>query len=513
MAISAGPPEGAIQRGRGGFYRNAQGTPYVTDPSGALVKTGDRKGQPKRVPYGSPSGAGKQIEDTYNLAKWSEREILYGVGVDPALFVRALELAKLDKGSDEFRTAADRLAVAAKDAARTALAADRGTHAHALTEDYDENRDWITRAEAGEVLGIDLAVQRALVAAWRDCLDRNGLEMLAVEEPCVDDVWRLAGTLDRIARCTQPLRFALPGGELVDVPAGTVLVLDVKSGQRRTRNDGSIQYWQGYAVQIASYAQSVPYDLDTETRGRWPWVIDQDHALIAHLDVLGAIDGNPSCELVHVDLIAGRTHGGATWQSARAWGDRRDVFSAAQVPAPDAAAAEPAATVEPEPAPVAPAPLTPAEQHAAIAASPDEGGPADPDAIAVLQRHYGALDAAGATFIRGLISDATRAAVSFHLKGNATVRRFEVVRGLVTLAAAGTDDTETLRCVLASVIGDVAHYPAVTAGHLVGSLSAGEAAIFARRCDELVSTTVPADVDPDTGTVRLRFADLAAPAA
>ena len=58
-----------------------------------------------------------------------------------------------------------------------------------------------------------------------------------------------------------------------------------------------------------------------------------DHALIAHLDVLGAIDGKPSCELVYVDLVAGREHGGATVVQAKAWGSRRDVFSVAQLAA------------------------------------------------------------------------------------------------------------------------------------------------------------------------------------
>ena len=107
---------------------------------------------------------------------------------------------------------------------------------------------------------------------------RHRPEILAVEASCVDDTWRLAGTLDRIARTTRPLRFVRASGEIVDVPAGTVLVLDVKTGEDRIDRG----YWQGYAIQIASYAQSVPYDTEAETRGEWPWPIDQQHALIAH---------------------------------------------------------------------------------------------------------------------------------------------------------------------------------------------------------------------------------------
>lgn len=324
-------PTGKVERARGGFYRNAQGTPYVSDPSGATVKSGERKGQPKRLAYGSPSGAGKQIENSFNLQKWSERRGLLGLGREPRLWVDLLDLAQLDPDTDEAKELADTIWVRARAAAEANLSADRGTHGHALTEDHDEERDWIERAKAGEDLGLPVDVQTALVGAWDAMLERDGLEILAVEASCVDDTWRLAGTLDRIARTTRPLRFARFGGEVVEIPAGTVLVLDVKTGKHRVDSRGVVQYWQAYAVQIASYAQSRPYDTETEQRGDWPWSIDQDHALIAHLDVLGALAGEPSCTLVHVDLIAGRDHGGACVQQAKAWERRDDVFSIAQL--------------------------------------------------------------------------------------------------------------------------------------------------------------------------------------
>ena len=53
MAISAGPAEGTIRRGRGGFLCNTQDVPFVTDPTGAVVKGGARKGEPKRLAYGN----------------------------------------------------------------------------------------------------------------------------------------------------------------------------------------------------------------------------------------------------------------------------------------------------------------------------------------------------------------------------------------------------------------------------------------------------------------------------
>ena len=527
MAIQAAPPVGEIARGRGGFYRNAQDTPYVTDPNGELVKSGKRAGLPKWLPYGSPSSRGKLIEDTWALNKHGERQIAKGIGVDLALVADCAALARLDPETDEFKDAADRVVLRAKEAAQYMLAADRGTHAHALSEDYDEERDWILRAEAGEVLGLDRGVQAALVKAWWEMVEREGLEMLAVEASCVDDRWRLAGTLDRIARTTKPLRFALVSGEVKVIPAGTVLILDVKSGKRRTRPDGSLMYWQGYSVQIASYAQSVPYDNETETRGEWPWPIDQQHALIAHLDVLGAIEGNPSCTLIYVDLVAGREDGGDTVCRAKAWNARRDVFSVAQLadatqtagdgpapagdssPVPLPAPADRYPAVEREAAatsltPVAAA-LTAQQQHAAVRESPDEGGPADDAAVDALEARYKALSPGARSWIKERVTEAIQHGVPLQLKDNRTVRRFEAVRALTILSADVTGDEE-VRCVLATILGDVAHFPAVTLGHLIGSLTATEAAVFANRCSALVDGTVNGYVDEATGRVAFDFA-------
>lgn len=560
MAIAADTPAGEIARGRGGFYRNAADVPYVTDPSGSTVKSGARKGEPKRLAYGSPSGFGKQIENTYNLQKWGERRTVLGVGADLALIADCHALTLLDPDGDDFKAAADRIVMRAKEAAQTNLAADRGTHAHALAEDNDEGRNWIERAEAGELLGIPTEAQRALVEAWKQMLVDNDLEVLVSEASCVDDAWRLAGTLDNLARLGRDLPFVLVGGEIVTIPAGTVVVLDKKTGQRRTRPDGSIMYWHGYAVQIASYAQSKPYDTEAETRGEWPWQIDQTHALIAHLDVLGAIDGKPSCELVYVDLVAGREHGGATVVQAKAWETRRDVFSVAQLAAggsPESSTndsgsatldvAAPAATIEqgvttavdsatgtlsPE------APLSPAQgdesatgaagvrNHVTPAPAPawpdqpDEGADVDPDAVAALSKRYLALpDTVRKGWFANLAHEATTGVngygrCPYHLGGKTgrhSVRRFEITRGLVTLAEQEHIDDDVLRAIVAAIVGDTAWWPTWLPGQVVGQLNAAEATTFAQLCDTFVGTTVPGSISPD-GRLVLGF-DLAAHAA
>lgn len=516
-----------IQRGRGGFLRNSADVPYITDPTGATVKSGARKGEPKRLPYGSPSNRGKQIENTTNLVKWGERRVVLGLGVATELVADCQRLAGLELDSDEYKTLADSIIIRAKDAAKAGLAADRGTHGHALTEDHDQDRDWIARAETGEVLGVPRDAQEALVTAWREMLEREGLEILAVEASCVDDTWRLAGTLDRIARTTRPLRFALAGGEVVTIPAGEVVVLDVKSGQRRTDRNGVVQYWQAYAIQIASYAQSVPYDTETETRGEWPWPISQEHALIAHLDVLGAIEGNPSCELVYVDLVAGREHGGATVVAAKAWEQRADVFSVARLDDEIAEVATPgevgatSAPIEPPETPLPPSPVaeptaattSPAvEQQAAGAApeapaaelsplrkaqaeraridaeaeakrrlhtTPEEGDMSDANTFASLQAHYLQLPTEAREWIIETGKQADAAGVGFSAKHSKTVRRFEILRALVHMARNGEADDTSARNYLECVVGPVAQFANVAVGHVVGSLSATEAAQFA----------------------------------
>lgn len=318
----------------GGFARHPHnGAPYVNHPTEVT-----KQGKPKRVMYGRPSSLGKIIEDATNLQKWSERAVALGLYLDfaaaaqradvPTLFEQLDNLTdeQLNLDDADARVLLDSAATIAKRLARTGLAADRGTHHHALTEDHDEDRDWVTRAAAGVDLGVPVEAQAALVAAWNQFLDVHGFEILTVEMSVVDDRWRQAGTLDRIARLTKPLQFVMAGGEIVELPTGWVGVLDVKTGKLRTDRSGHPDYWHGYAVQIASYAQSVPYDTEIDARGEWPWDIDQRWGVIAHLDVLAALDGAAVCRPVLVDLEAGRAAGDLCI-AAKQWGKRRDVFS------------------------------------------------------------------------------------------------------------------------------------------------------------------------------------------
>jgi hypothetical protein len=103
----------------------------------------------------------------------------------------------------------------------------------------------------------------------------------------------------------------------------------------------------------------------------------------------------------------------------------------------------------------------------------------------VLQRHYMALDAAGRAWITALTEQSIQASVSFHARDNRTRRRYSIIRALVLIAREGDLDRadDFVRGLLEPIIGDCAQFPSVPVGHLVGSLSASEAAVFAGLVD------------------------------
>lgn len=500
MQAAVAPKEG-IQRGRGGFYRSANDTPWVTDPAGTLVASGPRKGLPLRVAYGSPSSRGREIENDVGLTKYKQRLTLLGIGMEQSLATACSHLADLPIGSPEFNTAADTIVVAADRITRSSLWADRGSHGHAVTELWDLGGGRCTFTaefiKAGEALGIDKVTQLRTSTAWAAMLRDNALEILAIEASCVDDRWRLAGTLDRLVRTTCELRFRYPTGEIVTVPAGLVLVLDIKFGKTR----------KAHPIQIASYAQSSPYDTELETRGTWPWEIDQTHALIAHGDFGGG--GVPvSITLVHVDLRAGREHGGQCVVDAKSWAARDDVWSVAQVEvdplAPSPRPASPAAgEVCADPSQAAPSPaisrLALVDAKNTLADDPEQGSDLALGFDEIWARMYEEFTALPdqARLWRGeLVGDAQRARVPFHVQQVRTERTYHINRGVIALAAGEGDHDEILRALLALTLGEVAYFPGIKTGHLLGSLTSTQAEQFAGHVDAFFADGLTSSVDP-----------------
>jgi hypothetical protein len=306
-----------------GYVRHPANTaPYVDD----LVKV-TKDGVPHRVMYGRPSNFASQIEDRFGIQKWSERRVLQGSLLLDGNVRRAILDLDLDDTTE--RQLADGWVIDAKEAAGAFVSARRGTFVHEATMlDRNEADPLLTVQYHGEDLGMSTETVDAILDAWGRLLERHGLSVLAIEQPVVDDRWRLAGSLDRIVRLEHELRFGRQR-----IPAGTVVILDIKTG-RLTLEQGHPQFWNGHSVQIASYAHSVPYVMEinddgerVEYRDVWPWPIDQRHALIAHIDVANAVtEGVATAQLLHVDLVAGLRAGNLARQ-ARDWQSSRAIFA------------------------------------------------------------------------------------------------------------------------------------------------------------------------------------------
>jgi hypothetical protein len=294
----------------------------VNHPSGELTA----KGTPRQTFYGRCSNAANQIEDRFNLQRWAERRLLIGTTqLDPVLLK---EISTLDPDDEAERKLIDSVVVNAKELAGTFLAASRGTHAHLLTEFLDRGEECpLSVIVSGAELGIDEYVADAVTKAWDRLCERAGLKMLCVEPMCIDDHWRLAGHIDRIAETTQPLRF----NNRVTIPAGIPIICDIKTGRLRVNLDGSPLFWNGYSVQIASYAHSQRYIVEepgvNEYREPWEFDISQRHAVIAHIDVGNALEERVcTAQLLHVDVVAGLTAGNLARQ-ARDWQASTGLFA------------------------------------------------------------------------------------------------------------------------------------------------------------------------------------------
>ena len=286
------------------------GAPYINHPT-RLTK----KDKPARVMYGRPSNFGKQVENTFNLQRWNERRVLYG-----AALINLAGVDSLDIDDKEQAKQLDGLVGEAKWAAGAHLAAQRGTLTHEFTEYLDRHEESpITALNHAEELGLTPEAIDSTLEAYGRLLGATDLHILAIEQTVVDDRWRLAGRLDRVARLGRTLQFT--DGTVLE--AGDVEILDIKTGRVRLNAQGTPDYWHSYAVQIASYSHSVPYiiadDCWDESRDEWPWEISQRHGLILHLDIGNAMEeGVATATLYHVDLVEGHRAGNLC-RAARDW--------------------------------------------------------------------------------------------------------------------------------------------------------------------------------------------------
>jgi len=269
----------------------------------AMVVMPDGKSRQLR----SPSGEFKDhLDNTKALEKWTQRKIVEGLfAMVSRGDIDADTVHDLPDDDKRRRQLLDGYVVDALDAAKAHEAAAHGTHTHLTTELQDEGAHWLTVAERGEDIGLPTEAQQALVEVWLELCRLGGLEILTVEQTVAND--HTAGTLDRTAVLHRSLEFTRTDGSRVVIPAGTVVVLDVKTGQLRTDRQGRPLYWTAYAHQIGHYANARPIWIDpNDPKGNvwsdWDRPPSTQHALIAHLDVAGALEGRATGRLVYCDL-------------------------------------------------------------------------------------------------------------------------------------------------------------------------------------------------------------------
>jgi hypothetical protein len=304
----------------GDFHRHPEtGAPYVAHPTETT-----KAGVPRRVMYGRPSSFGAALDNSWNLLKWKERQLVLGLWL---LEHGDGDILSDDDLPDAYR---DSLIARSYEVAGTHLAADRGTHVHLLLErfDKDECRDFDELIAEGERLGIPAILQDRIVDQWVAFRARMGLTALAVEHTVVNDRWRLAGTLDRLDVADHDILTAYGVLE-----AGVPFVGDIKTGGLSTENDGHPKFWSKYVVQVAAYVDAVPYDTETDER-RPPDIFHTPHpdiALIYHYDLARALNGEPvDWQAIPVNVDAGR-EGGDLCRAAADFAKRRDLFA---MPAP-----------------------------------------------------------------------------------------------------------------------------------------------------------------------------------
>lgn len=241
----------------------------------------------KPVAYTRASTLGKAIEDTYHLSKWQQRSVAFGLSRRQDLVALVASIAT-NEGDD--RAPLDELCQKAHEAAKGDKGANVGTALHKLSERRDK--------------GEDLSYLPPILL---DAMDAYSAQMkpftvLASETFVVCDPLQTAGSFDRVVMLRVDLEFRHATKKRVVLPAGTVLVLDLKTGKLE-----SAKYWgAAYGVQQTVYACGQPYELGVG-RKEWSDLLGEglrpsaDWALILHVPS----DSPQDAGLVIVDLEAG----------------------------------------------------------------------------------------------------------------------------------------------------------------------------------------------------------------
>lgn len=237
----------------------------------------------ERVPYTRASTMAGYIADNTGLTIYQRRLLAIGMGLREDLAARAAALPRLhgervDKSSltrkqinEDRATNAilDEIIQAALESAGATYKANHGSAIHSLTEPGSDQTGIPVRMEAD-------------VDSYFARLNRDGITTLATEVFVVNDALQAAGTFDHLVRH----------------PSYGVVVLDKKTGQV----DGK---GLAFAIQLATYAGSVVYDVVTDQRAPLESLtggeqVNREVGLVAHIPL-----GGGRTDLYEIDLTRG----------------------------------------------------------------------------------------------------------------------------------------------------------------------------------------------------------------
>jgi hypothetical protein len=404
------------------YRRDRWGRPLIVPASGGKAK-----------PYTRASSAARTIEDTFNIQTWDGRNIGYGMAIDPSLVARLLAIGgSPHQWTQEQKNLVNAIIDDAKAAAQAQRSADIGTAVHRMVE----------RINLGE--DVDGGPYQADLDAYRAAIDAMGwvIDPRYVECRMVCDELEMAGTCDLIVSEERHGSF----------------IADLKTGS-------TVEYAVlGHAAQLAAYARGDLYDVTDDSREK---ITDlrTDIGYIIHLPA-----GVGRCDVYELDLTCGYT---AAQLANRVRAVRKQAKSWSRL-------SMDSVTTEPTPPP----PPTLGELRA-MWATPDEGPDVSKILVEAAKNSYDALGDDKA-FVNAIATEAKRSGVPIGLKERPTLRRFEIMRGLIRLAGADCDDEDVRLCVATAMDSDAPLMPAVAVGWAVGAMGATEAAAFARIADDHV---------------------------
>lgn len=241
------------------------------------------------------------LEDRFGLEKWSQRNIVLGLGLRQDLVAHAASCTPDDKKT------LNSIAQQAEEAAKAKKGANLGSALHSFTERVDRGEDFNVIPPWDK----DIAAYRAVMSKAQVEIDPHWIERVVVV-PAI----KTAGTLDRIVTYQ-----------------GEKYIADVKTG--------SVDYNTSIAVQLAIYAGATHAwkgDAESVPRDRWgryelpdptksPDVyepmpeVNRERALVIHLPA-----GTGSCFL-HWINIADARHAVKTAIWVRDWRKRKDLLT------------------------------------------------------------------------------------------------------------------------------------------------------------------------------------------